>query len=273
SRMAAKEEAGLVGAGAGAPTKPASSFAAIRDQYETIEQVQAALRAAGLESSQLIIGVDCTKSNTWTGAKSFGGRCLHEISSARQNPYQEAISIIGRTLSAFDDDGLIPVFGFGDARTTDRAVFKFTDAPCVGFEQVLDAYNRVIPSVTLAGPTSFAPMIRQAIDIVRKERQYTILVIIADGQVNDLATTEAAIVEASNYPLSIVVVGVGDGPFDTMREWDDNLPARRFDNMQFVDAGSLSRVDARHRDAAFAVAALQEIPDQYKAVQRLRLLR
>ena len=42
--------------------------------------------------------------------------------------------------------------------------------------------------------------------------------------------TEEALIEASRVPLSIVLVGVGDGPWDVMREFVDELPEREFDN-------------------------------------------
>jgi len=249
------------------------TFKTIRDDYETIEQVQEALRKAGLESSQLILSVDLTKSNSWTGAHSFGGRCLHDTAPGILNPYQEAISVIGRTLSAFDDDGLIPFFGFGDVSTTDKACFSFGRGPCHGFNEALERYSSRIASVTLSGPTSFAPIIEKAIETVERTREYTILVIIADGQVSDRERTEAAIVRASHYPISIVVVGVGDGPFGLMEDWDDNLPARRFDNLQFVNFTRVRALHPDHKDATFAIHALQEIPQQYAAVQRLGLMR
>lgn len=52
----------------------------------------------------------------WTeGKKSFNNRSLHAIGDA-PNPYEKAISIIGKTLSPFDEDNLIPCFGFGDGK-------------------------------------------------------------------------------------------------------------------------------------------------------------
>ena len=256
-------------------------FFAIPDRYNSIEEVQIALRQVGLESSNLILGIDYTKSNTWTGTKTFGGNSLHSISSCKPqgpaNPYQQVITVIGRTLEVFDDDRLIPAYGFGDSYTSDKKCFPFYPdcRPAVGFQQVLERYDEITPGIVLAGPTNFAPVIRKAIDIVRAERSYHILVIIADGQVTNRRETEDAIVEASNFALSIIVIGVGDGPWDVMEEFDDELPDRKFDNFQFVDFDKTVREAHKNGlnvDAAFAQAALMEVPDQFQLIKELGYL-
>ncbi|KAL0447193.1 UNVERIFIED_CONTAM: E3 ubiquitin-protein ligase RGLG1 [Sesamum latifolium] len=268
-------------------------FSRIADNYQTLDQssfsqVTAALSRSGLESSNLIVGIDFTKSNEWTGAKSFNRKSLHHIGSG-PNPYEQAISIIGKTLSAFDEDNLIPCFGFGDASTHDQDVFSFYPDGrfCEGFEEVLRRYRELVPQLRLSGPTSFAPVIEMAISIVEESGgQYHVLLIIADGQVTrsidtpngQLSPQEKktvdAIVKASDYPLSIVVVGVGDGPWDMMQEFDDNIPARAFDNFQFVNFTEImsKNVDLSRKEAEFSLSALMEIPSQYQATLELNIL-
>jgi hypothetical protein len=46
-------------------------YSLITDQFTNVEQVQQALGQAGLESSNLIVGIDFTKSNEWTGVTDF----------------------------------------------------------------------------------------------------------------------------------------------------------------------------------------------------------
>ncbi|GFP84990.1 E3 ubiquitin-protein ligase rglg2 [Phtheirospermum japonicum] len=140
-------------------------------------------------------------------------------------------------------------------------VFSFNSDErfCNGFEEVLSQYREIVPNLRLAGPTSFAPVIDMATTIVEQSGgQYHVLLIIADGQVTRSVDTQngqlssqerktvQAIVDARQvlvkcfmdwigvckFPLSIILVGVGDGPWDMMREFDDNIPARDFDNFQ-----------------------------------------
>ncbi|RXH98624.1 hypothetical protein DVH24_010949 [Malus domestica] len=231
-------------------TQKKEKYAYIPDNFTSIEQVTDALRREGLESSNLIVGIDFTKSNEWTGKTSFKNRSLHAIGD-EPNPYEKAISIVGKTLAPFDEDNLIPCFGFGD------------------------------------GPTSYGPVIEAAMDIVEKSGgQYHVLVIIADGQVTRSINTSdkelspqeektiKSIADASFYPLSIILVGVGDGPWEDMRKFDDKIPSRDFDNFQFVNFTEImsKRATSTEKEAAFALAALMEIPIQYKAAIELSLL-
>lgn len=87
-------------------------------------------------------------------------------------------------------------------------------------------------------------------------------------------------------------MGVGDGPWEMMKEFDDGLPTRRFDNFQFVEYNAVMKMNAKNPDAGFAIMALMELPgalllnkccectrsdceslaDQYKTIRRLGML-
>jgi len=248
----------------------------INDHYGSYQEVTKALRGYGMNSTQLIIGVDFTKSNDAKGAHSFGGKPLHLLKgkATQKNPYQDVLSIIGNQLAEFDTDQLFPVYGFGDTVTGGSYLFSFEqyDEPCKGLGQVMKRYDAITQGVVMSGPTSFAPLVRQAIKIVRETNEHNILLIVCDGWVSESErkATEDAISEASHYPLSIVVVGVGDGPWDLMEKYDDTLRNRRFDNFQFVDYNTVFKEypgDARH--LALACHCLMEVPAQYNAAKML----
>lgn len=97
----------------------------IDDHFTSYSDLQQALRKVGLESSNLIVGVDFTKSNTWNGGIPFyPNDNLHSLAPV-PNLYQKVITMIGRTLEVFDDDKLIPTYGFGDSSTKNQSVFLF----------------------------------------------------------------------------------------------------------------------------------------------------
>ncbi|GMF65001.1 unnamed protein product [Phytophthora lilii] len=138
----------------------------------------------------------------------------------------------------------------------------------------------------MAGPTSFAPIINEAVNIVNRTGDYHILVIIADGQVtrsvdipphavskNEKETIDA-ITYASNFPLSIVMVGVGDGPWESMIYFDNYLVHRKFDNFQFVEYHKITSQfnNSQMKETQFALQALMEIPDQYRTIKAMNYL-
>ncbi|XP_002127754.2 uncharacterized protein LOC100186321 [Ciona intestinalis] len=273
-------------------------FRAFSDRFQTFEDVSGAMVDAGIKKCQLILGIDFTASNEWQGRVSNRGQSLHNITQkfkANQNPYQHVITILQHTLKDMVDANVpkhlnlkelseeekrsrklhgIHAFGFGDSVTKDISTFclQADGMPCGSFDDVLHCYRECASKITLGGPTSYAPVVHKAIEIVEQTNQYNILVIIADGQFVDEGPTARAIVEASYYPLSIIVVGVGDGPWETMHQFDDWLPERNFDNFQFVEYGKIisnTYDKSKNPETMLALHMLMEIPDQYKIIHKL----
>ena len=98
------------------------------------------------------------------------------------------------------------------------------------------------------------------------ERMYHIMVILTDGDIHDMPLTKDIIVEGSNFPLSIIIIGLGERSFDKMIELDgDDIvlrntrgePTKR-DIVQFVKYN-----DFRHMNKqALAEEVLEEVPEQ-----------
>ena len=65
----------------------------------------------------------------------------------------------------------------------------------------------------MSGPTFFAPIIQQQLNIMEAHKSqqstYSILLIVTDGDVHDMPMTKRLLVNASHLPLSVIIIGVG----------------------------------------------------------------
>jgi E3 ubiquitin-protein ligase RGLG len=123
------------------------------------------------------------QSNEWTGRKSFAGENLHARVPGRLNPYEHVLLLVSHTLAGFADSGLIPAYGFGDSTTQDHSTFSFMpgNRALFGPDALLQRYQELTPTVRLSGPTSFAPVIYEAMKMVASSGwRFHILLIIGE---------------------------------------------------------------------------------------------
>ncbi|KAA0158394.1 hypothetical protein FNF31_05463 [Cafeteria roenbergensis] len=265
------------------------SAKAFSDKYRTIEELRAGMREANLEDSDMIVAIDMTRSNeaSMGGNVSFEGLDLHDLKTL--NPYERVMELVGHEVArALDRDAKFPVLAFGDAGSVDHAAGCVYLGDAEGFGAVRPLYRSFVadPRVRKSGPTSFAGVINYTIDHSITTGRFHTLIIITDGQINDSvdvhsapsgrvakrSPTMEALIRASQYPIEVIVIGVGDGPWGSMESLDDEVKdvakslgmPYRVDCCQFVPFTSYMRTTDPAVLHRFTLACLQEVP-QLKA--------
>ena len=231
------------------------------------------------------------------------------------NPYQKAIvhlimstnkllvESLGSGGGGGSDDGgeflKVHAFGFGDSITKDTGVFSVFDPVLTMRENnsqsnnisdtILSSYTNAVKRIDLSGPSSFAPVIRQTVEIIKKSTNsatMSILFLLTDGELSSddgssMFETMQAIVDASCYALSIVIVGVGDGPWTHILRLDKYLCNKcKFDNLNFVDYSQFMTTAANSRGAnakcldneLFCLKLFNKLPSQFRNLRQLNLI-
>jgi len=216
----------------------------------------------------LIIGIDFTCSNNPT----YDPNSLHYLKT--ETAYEKAIKACGNIVAFYDYDQLFPVFGYGAILPNRQEVshcfpINFSENPSIqSIENIIPAYRNCLSIIRMHGPTWFSPIIRETVNYVKESKNpdaYYILMILTDGQINDMEETIDAIVEASELPISLIIIGIGNGNFANMDRLDaDTNPLISSkgikctrDCVQFVEFKSCQN-DA----ILLAAKVLEEVPAQ-----------
>ena len=186
---------------------------------------------------KLIIGIDFTLSN----GKPSDPHSLHYYNNIninnnnenkkknnKNNLYEKSIRSFGDILSYYNNDQLFPVFGFGAELPYENNVnFCFPlnmkkDPNIQGIEKIINYYRRTVNIIDFSGPTYFSPILKKTKKIMENKKNfiYYILMILTDGNICDFNETCDILVECSHFPLSVVVIGIGN--FDFNNHLDNN---------------------------------------------------
>merc|ERR1712228_478305 len=238
----------------------------------------------------LMVAIDFTGSN----GHPQDHQSLHHIYGKNPSQYQHAIRQIGNIVSVYDSDQMFPVWGFG-AHFSNVSVggqywngvkhaFNLNFNPkdpevsaVYGIEQVY--LNGIRKNVfALSGPTLFGPILKKAHNIAQIQHSqfmqnknngnnpinYSILLIITDGIINDMKQAKDEIVAIANekLPLSVIIVGVGNADFGKMMNSKGQVAQR--DIVQFVPMNKFQRLSELSKET------LVEIPDQFLSYVRAR---
>ncbi|KAK8546473.1 hypothetical protein V6N13_067692 [Hibiscus sabdariffa] len=246
-----------------------------KDQFSFLDYI-----SSGFELN-FMVAIDFTASN----GNPQHQDSLHYIDpSGRLNSYQRAIMEVGEVIQFYDSDRRFPVWGFG-GRTNNGSLshcFNLSGTNSYeveGVQGIMAAYASALHNVTLAGPTLFGKVINTAAEMASQAAsnditKYFVLLIITDGVLTDIQETMDAFVRASDLPLSILIVGVGNADFKQMEILDADDGHRlesstgrvatrdivQFVPMREVHSGQVSCVQA----------LLEELPGQFLSYMRSR---
>lgn len=250
----------------------------VNDKPQFIDYIKGGTQLA------LHIAVDFTISNGDPNRKD-SLHCYDDLSG--MNAYQKAISATSEILLNYDHDKMVPMYGFGGKPkfhnlTSLKTMHcfpmngKVEDPYCEGLAGIMEAYSHALKHVILDGPTLFAPMITKVMDICKQSKrdqdnQYYILLLLTDGEINDMERTKTAIVDSSHLPLSIIIIGIGNADFEKMDIldgddglWDASGRKAERDLVQFVPFNKFAG-----DPVALAAHVLEELPFQLTEYMRL----
>lgn len=146
-------------------------------------------------------------------------------------------------LEVYDHDRSFQVYGFGGIPENRNEVDhcfpvnnNYEKPEVKDTDDMIEKYKVSLDKIKLSMPTLFTKVIEKQMQLIETKAKkiqkflptnYNILLIFTDGEIESMQETKNLIVDASSLPLSVIIIGIGEGSFIKMYELDsDDTPLR-----------------------------------------------
>jgi len=191
-----------------------------------VADIQKFFKCTKLNELKINIYIDFTLNNV------RGTRNLHRVGKRDLNVYQKALSYL---MEGFGNKNIpIDLYGFGDLESQDSEVFSMTMYHhSLTASEAIENYNSIVESIEMSGPRSFCPALKHAIDQSQTSGQH-LLFIITSGLPEDLIINFEHLVESSWHDVLVIIIGVGDGPWNGMSRLTRCTSEKKFSNASYL---------------------------------------
>mmetsp|Transcript_967 Transcript_967/g.2212 ORF Transcript_967/g.2212 Transcript_967/m.2212 type:complete len:633 (+) Transcript_967:86-1984(+) len=230
---------------------------------------------SGGMSLDLMIGIDCSISNGEWGAENN----LHFSANHWLNDYQAGIQKMGKITENFSRGSYSSLWGLGaEINGEYRDCYPMKERICTG-KNLLKAYDDNVvnnPGFALGKEASLNPLVEAAtfrtIKLSKKRPIYTVLAIFTAGDFEDLEETVDLICRAAeDAPISIVIIGVGNSDFTSVKQLCGEKNYKLRDSRGIPTAREIVTFVSFKQfggNATEVIAeALKEIPEQFVEYQ------
>jgi hypothetical protein len=256
-----------------------------------------------LEDINFMVFIDFTKSNEWTGEHTFHNKNLHDLVNGT-NRYLSTLESLRNVLKA-DGDGQVAMYTYGTSSSWDcsghvqyHGCFTSVDMMKAWY---LDYSQRPEVRAQMQGPTTLKYVLDEAQRVTKITNRFHIALVLTDGDPDKQYKFQdvGEVYDASNDPISVVTIGIGDGKYNAEKKvpefpfyqaLDDNKTDEmnltpeevnkihtdynkpKFDNFQFVnleaDVLKGAEMNTEMQERLF-VHAFAEVPQQYTMIKNI----
>jgi len=226
---------------------------------------------SGGTSLNLMIGIDCSVANGERGSE----KNLHNSADHWLNDYQAGIQKLGTITENFSRGKHSSLWGLGaEIKGEYRDCYLIEERLCEG-KKLLKAYDDNIvnnPDFSLGEEASLNPLIEaatfQTIKLSKKRPCYTVLAVFTAGDFFDLLeTVDLICTAAEDAPISIVIIGVGNNDFSSVKKLCGDQNGKLRDSRGIPIAREIvtfvSFKEFGGNATEVIAEALKEIPEQF----------